>query len=238
MGMSTLGILYALERKGGGKHVAIDPYQNRPIDYFDISARVLSPTHGYDSIALSMVERAGLLHMLEHTDEPSYIALPRLVKEGRRFDLIFIDGYHTFDYAFVDYFYSDLLLRDGGFLIFDDVNLPMIHKVCWFIETHKLYRRLGPRVMTHPLNSLFRAWVRILRALNRRGPRGNDPEWGSIMAYQKLETTMVRPVYFHTDFYPYFRSWWALKRLRGLYGALTGRAKLPQKTPRYGPPPR
>jgi hypothetical protein len=232
-GMSTLAILHALAKKGRGKQTAIGPYQCRAVDYYDPS---LGPSEagGWEGIGLAMVERAGLTHMLQWIEEPDYLALPRLLERGERYDLIFIDGYHTFDYVFLDYFYSDLLLNEGGFLVFDDVLLPMVHKVCWFVETHKAYRRLGPS-MTHPLNTAYRAFMAAQRLLGLRGPRNADREWGSIMAYQKIRSTKVRPLYFHTAFYPYFRGWWLLKRFRGILGAARRGAKLPTKPPPFEP---
>ena len=213
MGMSTLGILYML-RHNGGRHVAIDPYQLRGRDYAD-SALGATSEDGWSGIGLEMVRRAGLEALLEFTDEPDYLALPRLLRDGRQFDLILIDGYHTFDYTFVDYFYADLMLREGGLLIFDDAILPMVHRVCRFVETHKAYELLGPEIRD-PLNPLFRAKMRWDALRGRRGPRNADPEWGSVLAFQKVRSTKVKPLYFHTAFYPYFRSWWFLKRMRNL----------------------
>ena len=212
MGMSTLAILYALELNGGGHHTAIDPFQTA------------APPQGFAGVGLAMVERARLSANFEFLEEPSYLALPKMVAEGRLFDFIFIDGYHTFDYTFVDYFYADLLLRDGGILVFDDVMLPMVHKVCWFLETHKAYERLGPK-MAHPLNPAYR----LKRKLGPQGTRGGDKVWGGIQVYRKVKTTMVRPLFFHTPFYPYFRTWWALKRLRSLVTG--GKAPVQKKSP-------
>ena len=206
------GILYALDGKEGARHLAVDPYQQTDLDYFDPSQP--PPTDdGYGGVGLAMVERANLGHLLEFDGRHNYLALPDLVSRGRRFDLIFIDGYHTFDYAFIDYFYADLLLRDGGYLVFDDWMLPNVHKVCWFLETHKDYELVGPD-HDFPLKPSFQARMWLQRKLGRRAPRNGHPQWGSIMAYRKRSTTMARPLHFHSSFYPYFRRWWALKRLR------------------------
>jgi predicted O-methyltransferase YrrM len=214
MGMSTLAILYALQKIGGGSHVAIDPHQRA------------GPPDGYNGVGLSMVKRAGFAGNFEFLEQPSYLALPELVASGKRFDFIFIDGYHTFDFAFVDYFYSDLLLNDGGILVFDDVLLPMIDKVCWFLETHKAYARLGPNVR-HPLNPFFR----LKRRLTKRGTRGGDPIWGGLQAYRKIRSTTVAPLFFHTAFYPYFRVWWIWRVLRGMVERIVRNKKLKRLQP-------
>ena len=47
-------------------------------------------------------------HML--IEKKSYEAMPELLKKGEEnYDFIFIDGWHTFDYTLVDFFYSDKL---------------------------------------------------------------------------------------------------------------------------------
>lgn len=195
MGASTLAILYALQQNGAGAHVAIDPHQ------------LGCATDEWNGVGLSMVGRAGLSHRLEFMSEPSHSALPRLLAQGRRFDLIVIDGWHAFDATFVDYFFSDLLLHEGGVLIFDDWSLPQVHQVCWFLETHKAYQRLGPAEVTHPMN----LWARLGYKLRHRGGAlGWDPEWGTIVAYRKLRHTTVPWAFFHSEFYPHFRlyRWW------------------------------
>jgi len=196
MGGSTLAVLYALRKLGNGKLTSIDPHE---------TGRGPQKLNG---IGLEMVRRAGLSNLLEFIEEPSHLALPRMVAEGRRFDFIFIDGWHSFDYAFVDYFYSDLLLNEGGVLVFDDIGMPQVHHVCWFLETHKAYERLGPKIQ-HPLNPLLKLWKRLsLQA-------GEHPVWGSVQAYRKLRNTTVDWGFYHSDFYPWFRvyKWWM--RLRG-----------------------
>lgn len=197
MGVSTLAILYALAKLGHGRLTSIDPNE-----------RERGPQKP-NGVGLEAVRRAGLSHLLEFVEQPSYVALPALLREGRRFDLIFIDGWHSFDYAFVDYFYSDLLLNEGGVLVFDDVGMPQVHHVCWFLETHKVYERLGPK-RPHPLNPLSRLRAR----LGREHPWHRA--WGSIQAYRKLRGTIVHWAFYHSDFYPWFRlyKWWM--RFRGI----------------------
>jgi predicted O-methyltransferase YrrM len=200
-GGSTLAILYALDRLGNGDHVAIDPNQSRPnIDEV-----------GWGGIGRAMVDRAGLSHRLKLIERPSYLALPDLVDQGYRFQLILIDGWHSFDYAFVDYFYADLLLDDGGVLVFDDVGLPQVNHVTYFLETHKAYTRIGGGpAWEHPMSPL----VRLRHRLRGHAP-GFDSTWGSLRAYRKERSSTVPWFFFHAPFYPYYSlyRWWG--RLRG-----------------------
>jgi predicted O-methyltransferase YrrM len=94
-GLSTLFICQAhLDNGKHGHHVAIDPKQSTD----------------FRSIGLLNIQRAKLMDILEFFEAPSYSILPQLLQREERFDLVFIDGMHTFDYTLVDFFYSDLLL--------------------------------------------------------------------------------------------------------------------------------
>src|SRR3989442_838329 len=103
-GISTLFICEALAEVGGDRHIVIDPVQE----------------DGWKGIGLFTVERAGYGPLLEFHGESSHQVLPGLERAGRRVDLALIDGWHTFDYAFVDFFYVDRLLNVGGIVMFDD----------------------------------------------------------------------------------------------------------------------
>jgi predicted O-methyltransferase YrrM len=195
-GVSALAIVSQLEQLGGDRtHVAIDPNQTS-----------YGPD-GYRGVGVETVRRAGLQQRFTLIEKPSHLGLPALLSEGQKFDLIFIDGWHSFDYAFVDYFYSDLLLNDGGILVFDDVGMPPIRHVCWFLETHKPYDFLGGVATL----STMHPWYKATRRWN---PANHT--WGSVQAYRKRRTAMVPSDFFEAPFYPHYRlyRWWL--RLRGL----------------------
>ena len=141
-GLSTLFMCQAHYDNGkDGRHVAIDPKQ----------------TKEYKSIGLLNIKRANLDGQLEFIEAPSYLGLPKLVDEGRRFELIFIDGMHTFDYTLVDFFYSDLLLKAGGYLIFDDIWMPSVRKVILYVQRNRSYR-LVPKLLWNPGSPLKHSW--------------------------------------------------------------------------------
>ena len=123
-GLSSLFICQAHHDKGiGGHHTAIDPMES--IDYA--------------SIGLLNISRAGLDDTFKFYESCSYDVLPQLYQANELFDLIFIDGMHLFDYALVDFFYSDLLLKPGGLLIIDDVWMPSIRKMVMFVIKNRHY---------------------------------------------------------------------------------------------------
>jgi predicted O-methyltransferase YrrM len=116
-GLSSLSICQALRDNGGGHHTAIDPRQSSE----------------WKSIGMLNLQKAGLADQLEFYEQPAHLALPDLVRQGRIFDLVFIDGMHLFDYVLLDFFYALRLTSVGGFIVLDDINFPAINTALAFI---------------------------------------------------------------------------------------------------------
>lgn len=53
------------------------------------------------------------------------VLLPEVRHTGEYYDLVFIDGLHTFNQTYVEYVGYRQLLKPGGIILFDDVALPM-----------------------------------------------------------------------------------------------------------------
>lgn len=145
-GVSTLSILSALQKNGVGRLISIDPYIGWP------TGRL---------VALHQVALAGAEKIHSHWHECSYTALPRMLQEELKPDLIYIDGNHNFDYVFTDTFYADKLLGAGGVIGFNDCGWRPVHKVLRFLMAYRRYRELDvglPRVYygSNPLFSLIK----------------------------------------------------------------------------------
>jgi predicted O-methyltransferase YrrM len=108
---------------------------------------------------------AGVEAMVEQIHDESQLALPRLVAEGRGFDLAVIDGDHRFEGVFLDLCYADRLVRPGGLVIVDDLWMPAIRLAVSYAE-----RNLGWTLEPGALTRGF-AWRRP-RNLPRRRLRG------------------------------------------------------------------
>lgn len=127
-GMSALYICDALELTADTRHTIIDPNQHD------------GPWgHAWDDIGLYNLKRAGYEEIIEFLALPSHTALPGLESEHRTIDFAFVDGWHTFDFTLVDFFYIDRMLRVGGIVVFDDANWPSVRKVCRYIVTNRAY---------------------------------------------------------------------------------------------------
>jgi hypothetical protein len=74
--------------------------------------------------------------------ELSFRCFFRLLEEGVKVD--FVDGMHTFDYGFTDFFFLDKMPEPGGVIIFDDLGSPSIRKLCRYILRNLPYDPIGP----------------------------------------------------------------------------------------------
>lgn len=103
-----------------GTHVAMDPFQAH-----------------YGDHGLNNLERLGMRDRLEYHRDFSHNVLPALLKEGRSFEFIFIDGDHKFDGELIDFYYADLLLKDKGYILLHDTWMRSTRLVMNFIESNR-----------------------------------------------------------------------------------------------------
>lgn len=129
-GVSSLSILTALEELGQGRLISIDPFQNTD----------------WKGIGRLNVERAGLGERHTLIDELDYLALPRLVSEGVRAQLGYIDGWHTFDYAMLDFWYLDKMLDAKSLVGFNDAGYRGVHRAIRFALSHRRYKEANVRL--------------------------------------------------------------------------------------------
>jgi predicted O-methyltransferase YrrM len=112
-----------LENGPDGRHVAVDPFQFSGL-----------PSHRttYAGVGLQILEEAGVRDLVEFHAEESQIVLPRLLAEGRRFDLAFLDGNHRFEGVFLDLIYAGRLLKSGAIVFVDDTQLAGVRRAVDF----------------------------------------------------------------------------------------------------------
>lgn len=127
-------------------------------------------------IAIAHVNMAGFSSIHTHLRRPSFVALPQLCSENLKIDFAFIDGYHSFDHVFIDFFYCDQMLREGGLLAFDDASWRSVFKVIRFLSTHRKYVELdvGLKASYQSRNWLFSLIKRI------------QGRWGPTRFFQKI----------------------------------------------------
>jgi predicted O-methyltransferase YrrM len=130
-GISSMFICEVLDRIDAKKHIAIDlgPIKKAGSDELDRFG-----------LGLFNIARCGYDHLVEPYAMPSEIALPDLLRRGQRLQFAFIDGWHSFDHALIDFFYINKMLDVGGVVAFHDAGHPNIRKLLKYISTYPSYR--------------------------------------------------------------------------------------------------
>jgi len=120
-GISALAISLSKKDVNISSHEAIDPHQRTQ----------------WKSFGLGLLDKHGIKIQL-HSGYSEHV-LPELCKDQKSYDLIFIDGWHTFDHTLIDLFYSTKLLRIGGYLIIDDLTFPSVKRAVDYIKNYPCY---------------------------------------------------------------------------------------------------
>jgi predicted O-methyltransferase YrrM len=126
-GMSSLAICAAICGREGAFHRIIDPKQNS----------------GWQGAGVANIDRTGF-DQYELIEEGSQFVLPRLAsQEPGATDLVFIDGWHTFDHTLLDMYYGLLLLKVGGLLVVDDTSWRSVSKAVEYFSRLPALRITG-----------------------------------------------------------------------------------------------
>jgi predicted O-methyltransferase YrrM len=105
----------------GGTHIAIDPYQQE----------------NYQNAALRNLEALGFRDRLTLYEDFSHNVLPTLHAQKQKYDFVFIDGDHRFDSIFVDFYYADLLLAQGGYILLHDAWMRSTQLIAAYIRRNR-----------------------------------------------------------------------------------------------------
>ena len=119
-GISAMYILLAL-KKLGTKNIhldSIDPNQSTQ----------------WNNFGMKLVKSIKMNKFHTLFEDKSYNVLPKLI--NKKYDFIFIDGWHTFDYTLLDFFYSSLILKIGGIIVIDDAYHAGVNKFMKYIDSN------------------------------------------------------------------------------------------------------
>lgn len=150
-GFSAASIIYAKKKYSNNPkmHLAIDPF------YDDV----------WKGTGINLLEKLNLKNYLKIYKNPSYTILPALINKKNSFDLIYIDGSHNFDFAFVDFFFSDILINPGGYIVFDDLLRKEIKKIKKFIKMNRMddYEeiKLSKLIVDDDINFFYKLYLKI-----------------------------------------------------------------------------
>jgi len=99
----------------------------------------------WNSMGLNLLKELGVDERHHYIGEKSYVSLPKLLSTygEEYFDFIFIDGWHTFDYTLIDFFYADKLIRIGGIILIDDALHRGVTKfVNYIVNNYDNYKKI------------------------------------------------------------------------------------------------
>lgn len=129
-GFSTIWLLDALSVQVESSHLAIDPLERRV----------------WQGVGLRQVERVSELGpTFGWVEDYSIHALSQLIRQKRKFDLVFIDGNHRFDDVLVDFYLADQVLAVGGLMAFDDLWMQSVRSVISFVSLNRDYQLVEQR---------------------------------------------------------------------------------------------
>jgi predicted O-methyltransferase YrrM len=153
-GISALFICDGLLTNGaaGPRHVAMDPHQHTR----------------FANCGLQFLDEGGVADMVEFYAAESQIVLPRLLEDGRGFDLAFVDGNHRFDGVFVDLVYLGRVVQPGGIVFVDDYQLPAVARATSFFVAN-----VGWTVEQRSAEDELHEWA-VLRTSTRADTRRFD----------------------------------------------------------------
>ena len=172
-GFASLAILTALEKNGRGRLISVDPFQ-------------MPQWHG---VGVNNVHRSGFAPRHQLIEKLDYVALPELLAAGTKAELAYIDGWHTFDYTLLDFFYIDKMLKKGGVVAFNDAGYRAVHRVLSFVTSHRKYREIDSGLKTSykgrtPLTTLAR-WIKGMNVNDRYFEKVEEwePDWNFYAAF-------------------------------------------------------
>ncbi|HXN85317.1 MAG TPA: class I SAM-dependent methyltransferase [Candidatus Binataceae bacterium] len=192
-GISTLCILAALAENGatGISHVAMDPFQ---------------ASERFRNAGLRTLREAGVTAMVDFHRESSETLMPRLTGDHRQFDFILIDGDHAFDHTFVDIFYAHRLLKPGGVMVIDDINMPPVYLATRHLLINYHYELIGEAFGSH--SDATQSWRGETIPIQPKKPAPESTrnrEW--IRAYRKPLTDSGEKNFWGQPFDDFMRFW-------------------------------
>ena len=190
LGVSTLCVLAALLDLGatGTPHVAMDPFQSGEL---------------FRNAGLRTLRDAGVAAMVEFYPEASETFLPRLVAAKRQFDFILIDGDHSFDHTLIDIFFAHRLLRPGGTMVIDDIDMPPVYLANRYLLDCYRYELLEEARGSHSDATL--TWQGEVIARKDATPVTGPQVW--IRAYRKPLTEPEDQSFWGASMTDFMRFW-------------------------------
>ena len=145
-GVSSLTISSALKDREDSFLTIIDPHQEKI--WKNAGKRILKE---------SAFENFRLIY------DFSQNILPK--EEENKYDLIFVDGWHTFDQVMLDIFYSIRLVKLNGYIIIDDADSNSVGKAISYYKKYPNIKYLDIFKRDYKKVSLKRKFANIIKSI-------------------------------------------------------------------------
>ena len=86
-------------------------------------------------------------------EEKAYLVLPDMINRKKIFDIIFINGYNKLDKITMYMFYSEIIVKVGGYIVINNITNIGINKIIRYVE--KNYDTLKKIKMDNKTMAIF-----------------------------------------------------------------------------------
>lgn len=140
-GTSALYMCQALHdsNKKDGSLTSIDPNQSTQ----------------WKNVGITQIERASLDNYHNLIQNTSDIAMANLLEEKEKFDMIFIDGMHLFDYTLLDIYYAVKLVKINGIIVIDDIRHSGVKDAIQYVKKNYNMLKYIPDDLSHDTMATF-----------------------------------------------------------------------------------
>ena len=94
-------------------------------------------------IGLSLLADLDCLQFHTLINKNSNTALPELFYSRKNFDLVYVDGWKTFDHLVMEIYFINQMLRKGGIIVLDDSYMPSVRKVILILLRYYNYKEIS-----------------------------------------------------------------------------------------------
>jgi predicted O-methyltransferase YrrM len=141
-GTSALYMCEALKENKSGVLTSIDPFQSTQ----------------WQGIGMLNIRRAKLNKFHKLIENYSCLAMPDLITKKAKYDLIFIDGMHLFDYTLIDVFFAVSLLNKNGIIVIDDIRHAGVKKALkHMLANYKFLRYIEDTAVAETMATFVKA---------------------------------------------------------------------------------
>lgn len=172
-GVSSLTISSALNYREDSFLTIIDPYQEK-----------MWGNAGKKILEESNFENFRILYDFSENILP--------IEKENKYDLIFIDGWHTFDQVMLDIFYSIRLLKLNGYIIIDDADSSSVGKAISYYKKYPNIKYFELFKRNYKNLSLKRKFANIIKyILNESFAQAILPKFIFDKYFYQLNPTLV-----------------------------------------------